>query len=337
MNSNNSFQSASGASVRAVLKNVASYLPARCVMNDALPAHLETNDAWIRERTGIEMRYIAAEDEYTSHMATHAARKVLDRAGWEAESVDAILVATATPDYTYPGVAPIVAGALGCTHASAMDIQAACSGFVYGLQLVDALIRSEQAKRVLLIGAETMSRVVDWQDRRTCILFGDGAGAALFEADALVDAQGYPRGIIATHLGADGARSHILRTSGGVSSTQTAGALYMEGQEVFRHAVARMAESVQIALEKASLQLSDVDWAIPHQANARILQACARKLGLDDTKVISTVQWHANTSAASIPLALAHALDKKTIKTGEILALPALGAGLTWGCCVIRY
>lgn len=319
----------------SVVTGCGGYVPERVLTNADLESMVETNDAWIRERTGITQRHIAAEGEYTSHLATHAARAALEDAGVDPASVDVVILATSTPDETLPGTATKVQHALGCAQAAAFDMQAACSGFVYALSIANALIRSQQAKTIVVIGAETMSRVVDWTDRGTCILFGDGAGAVVLQAQ---EQQGdRPRGILACHMGADGAQHGILHTNGGVSSTREAGHLLMQGQEVFRHAVVKMVDSALTALERAGLGAKDVDWLIPHQANARILTYCAKKLELPEDKLIMTVDRHANTSSASIPLALSFANASKKIKSGNIVVMPALGAGLTWGTCIIRW
>ncbi len=321
--------------LHAVAIGCGGYVPKRILTNAELESMVETNDAWIRERTGITQRHIAAENEFTSHLATHAAREALTDAGMLATDVDMIIVATSTPDDTLPGTATKVASALGCAPAAAFDIQAACSGFVYALSIANAQIRSGQARTVLVIGAETMSRVVDWNDRGTCILFGDGAGAVVLQAQEQEGAA--PRGILACQLAADGEHYGILHTNGGVSSTRGAGYLLMQGQEVFRHAVMKMVDSAEATLTKAGLCAQDVDWLVPHQANARILTACAKKIGLAEDKLIISVNQHANTSSASIPLALSYAKSSKKLKTGNIVVMPALGAGLTWGTCIIRW
>lgn len=322
--------------IQAVITGCGGYVPERILTNADLESMVETNDAWIRERTGIRQRHIAAEGQYTSDLAIEAARAALKDANVAPETVDVVILATSTPDETLPGASVKVQSALGCGHAAAFDMQAACSGFIYALSVANGLIRCGQAKRILVIGAETMSRVVDWKDRSTCILFGDGAGAVVLEA-AEQSAGETPRGILACHIAADGGQHRILHTTGGVSSTQSAGYLTMEGQEVFRHAVVKMVESARAALELAGLGAEAVDWLIPHQANARILSYCAKKLELPEEKLVMTVDRHANTSSASIPLALAAAKAEGKIKSGNIVAMPALGAGLTWGTCIIRW
>ncbi len=321
--------------MRTVVVGCGGYVPERIVTNADLERMVETNDAWIVERTGIRQRHIAAEGQYTSGLAVEAARKALARSGVDPSEVDTVILATATPDETFPGSATRVQYQLGCGHATAFDIQAACSGFVYALKLADALVRSGQAKTLLVIGAETMSRVVDWSDRGTCILFGDGAGAVVLRATPEKQADG--RGILATHTAADGSLADILKTTGGISTTKTAGVLQMAGKEVFRHAVARMSESVETSLTKCNLRKEQLDWLVPHQANARILSACARKLDISQEKIIMTVEFHANTSSASIPLALAYAQERNLFRKGDLIAMPALGAGLTWGTCIIRW
>lgn len=320
---------------RAVVKGCGGYVPERILTNAELESMVETNDAWIRERTGITQRHIAAEGEMTSHLATRAAQAALADAGIAASGVDTVILATSTPDDTLPGSATKVAHALGCTQAAAFDMQAACSGFVYALSVANALILSAQARTVLVIGAETMSRVVDWTDRGTCILFGDGAGALVLQAEEQPEEN--PRGILACHMAADGSQYEILHTDGGVSSTKAAGHLLMQGQEVFRHAVMKMVESAELALAKASLAVSSVDWLVPHQANARILAYCAKKLNLPEERLVMSVDRHANTSSASIPLALSSAKASGKLKSGNIVVMPALGAGLTWGTCIIRW
>lgn len=319
--------------LRAVMTGQGAALPERAVSNSELPAHLETSDAWIRERTGITQRYLAAEGETTSSLATAAAKAALADAGLEAQAVDLILLATSTPDRSMPSTACLVQAGLGNHYAAALDLNAACSGFVYGLSLADAMIRAQQARCVLLIGADVMSRLVDWNDRSSCVLFGDGAGAVILQA------QEQPEdgpGILGCRLFADGAAKDILYTDGGVSTTQTAGYLRMEGREVFRHAVDNMTAAFEGLLSGCGLSTEAIDRIIPHQANARIIRSIARKAGLAEDRFVITVDRHANTSAASIPLALEEARRSGQVKKGEIVAFPALGAGLTWGCCIIR-
>ena len=316
----------------SVVTGCAAYLPERIMPNSELEAMVETSDAWIRERTGITQRHIAAEGETTSDMATQAAKRALEKAGVSADEIDTIIVATSTPDKTMPSTATLVQQKLGNHGAAAFDVAAACSGFVYGMSIAHGLIASGQSKKLLVIGAETMSRIIDWEDRGTCILFGDGAGAVVVEAQDNTD-----RGVKYCRMQADGAHADILNTTGGVSSTQEAGTLFMSGREVFRHGVEKMANAVIAGAEQAGIALEDIDYVVPHQANIRIINSIAQKLGLREDQGIVTVDKHANTSAASIPLALAHACDEGLIKQGKILAMPALGAGLTWGCCIIKW
>ena len=298
--------------------------------NADLEKLVETNDAWIRERTGIIERHIAAEGEFTSHLAIEAAKNALANAGYDVDKIDGIVVATSTPDTTMPSVASKVQAALGLKKGPVVDVAAACTGFVYALSVAHGWIQTGIASRVLVIGAETMSRIIDWKDRSTCILFGDGAGAVILEASN--DAG---RGIKGITLEAQGEFGPLLGTDGGTSSTQTAGVLHMEGQEVFRHGVEKMAGITVSTLEKAGLGLDKVDWVIPHQANARMIKSIGRHLKVSEEKCVVTVPLHANTSAASIPLALDVANRDGRLKKGNIIAMPALGAGLTWGCCVI--
>ncbi len=321
--------------VRAVAMGVGAYLPVKLLTNKDIEKIVETDDAWIRERTGIEQRHIAAEGEYTSDLGAHALTAALKDAEIDAAEVDIILLATATPDTTFPSASVALQHKVGCVHAAAMDINAACSGFVYGLHLADALIKAGSAKTVAVVGAETMSRVVDWQDRRTCILFGDGAGAVVLQA--MDDVQAQDRGILYSAIASDGSLRDILATNGGVSVTQTAGVLLMEGQEVFRHAVSKMSASALAALQTAGVSPSEVDWVVPHQANMRILTSTLKKVGITEEKLIATVAKHANTSSASIPLALAEARRAGKLQRKNIVVMPALGAGLTWGTCIIRW
>lgn len=316
----------------SVILGVGAYLPDRVMTNLDLEKIVETNDAWIRERTGITQRHIVAEGERTSDMATKAAQKALAAAGVDASQIDAILVATSTPDQTMPSTATIVQRKLGITNGLAMDLAAACTGFVYGLGVAHGLLATGQAKTLLLIGAESMSRIVDWNDRGTCILFGDGAGAVVLQHQ---DVAG--QGILYSKLYADGSLNEILYTTGGVSQNQQAGVLWMAGQEVFRHAVAKMADSVIEGVAATGHTLSDIDLVVGHQANARILQSIAKRLSLSPDKCIMTLDKHANTSAASIPLALDVAVAQGKLRKGMLVALPALGAGLTWGCCIIKW
>jgi len=322
--------------IRAVVRGVGHYLPARVMENSEFEAHLETSDEWIRTRSGIERRHIAAEGETTSQMGTHAARAALADAGIDAAQVDAIIVATSTPDLTFPSVASMVQAGLGNTTGFAFDVQAVCAGFVYALANANALILSGQAARVLVIGAETFSRILDWNDRSTCVLFGDGAGALVLEAEA---GTGTPadRGILATDLHSDGRHRDLLYVDGGPSSTGTAGHLRMQGNAVFRHAIEKLAETAETALAKAGLTDGDIDWIVPHQANIRIIEGTARRMQVSMDHVVVTVQDHGNTSAASIPLALSVGRARGQIKQGDLLVTEAIGGGLTWGAVVLRW
>lgn len=321
--------------IRAVATGVGHYLPERVVPNSEFEASLDTTDEWIRTRSGIERRHFAAEGETTSDMATCAAQAALADADVEASDVDAIIVATSTADLTFPSAATMVQAKLGMTGGYAFDVQAVCSGFVYALGNANALIVSGQAQKVLVIGAETFSRIMDWSDRSTCVLFGDGAGAVLLEAH---DGAGTSedRGILSVDLNSDGRYKDLLYVDGGVS-TQTTGHLRMEGNQVFRHAVDKLASTANAALEKAGLAKEDLDWIVPHQANIRIIKGTAKKLGLDMDHVIVTVQDHGNTSAASIPLALSVGKAEGKIKQGDLLVTEAIGGGLAWGAVVLRW
>lgn len=302
-----------------------SSLPKRKMLNAELPAELGTSDEWIVSRTGIKQRFIAGEGELTSDLATAAARIALERAGLK--TVDMIVVATTSPDKTFPATATIVQRKLGITNGFAMDVQAVCSGFVYALATADNFIKSGQVKSALVIGAENLTKVLDWKDRGTCVLFGDGAGAVVLQASS-------EAGVLATSLHSDGAFEDELYVDGGVASTQTAGFLRMNGKEVFKHAVEKMSGSISDIVEQNGFALSDVDWVVPHQANKRIMDAIAKRLELPAEKVIETVSLHANTSAATIPLALDVSWDK--FKKGDLVALTALGAGFTWGAALVR-
>ncbi len=320
---------------RAVITGVGHYLPERVVTNSEFEAKLDTTDEWIRTRSGIERRHFAAENETTSDLATNAARAALADAGRAPDDIDAIVLATSTPDLTFPSAATMVQSALGMTRGFAFDVQAVCAGFVYALANANALIVSGQASRVLVIGAETFSRIMDWSDRSTCVLFGDGAGAVVLEAQ---EGQGSPddRGILSTDLHSDGRYRDLLYVDGGVS-TQNTGHLRMQGNQVFRHAVEKLAATAESALEKAGLTSSDVDWVVPHQANIRIIKGTAKKMGLSMNNVVVTVQDHGNTSAASIPLALSVGRARGQIKPGDLLVSEAIGGGLAWGAVVLRW
>ncbi len=321
--------------IRAVVKGVGHYLPERVVPNSEFEATLETSDEWIRSRSGIERRHFAAEGQTTSDLAARAARAALADAGMAAADLDAIIVATSTADFTFPSAATMVQDALGMTTGFAFDVQAVCAGFVYGLANANALIVSGQARRVMVIGAETFSRIMDWTDRATCVLFGDGAGALILEA-AEGTGTAADRGILATDLHSDGRYRDILYVDGGVS-TQTTGHLRMHGKEVFRHAVDKLAETAHASLAKAGLTGADVDWIVPHQANLRIIKATAHKMGVDMDRVVVTVQDHGNTSAASIPLALSVGKARGQIKPGDLVVTEAIGGGLAWGSVVLRW
>ncbi len=319
--------------IRSVLKGVGSALPKRAVSNDELASQVDTSDEWIRERTGITVRHIAGEGETTSSLATDAARAALADAGIDAAAVDLIVVATATPDQTFPATATIVQNALGCNGGAAFDVAAVCSGFLYALATADSMVRSGMARVALVIGAETFSRLLDWEDRTTCVLFGDGAGAFVIAAEDV--AEDGP-GVLATKLHADGAHNQLLFVDGGPSTTGTVGKLRMKGREVFRHAVVNLAQVLTEVLEMSGKAPTDIDWVVPHQANMRILDATARKLGLPFEKVVVTVDQHANTSAASVPLAFDAAWRDGRIQRGQLVMLEAMGGGFTWGASLLR-
>ncbi|SIS87624.1 3-oxoacyl-[acyl-carrier-protein] synthase-3 [Roseivivax lentus] len=321
--------------LRAVVAGCGHYLPARVVENAEFEARLDTSDEWIRSRSGIERRHFAAEGETTSDLATHAARAALADAGLVAGDLDALIVATSTADLTFPSAATMVQAQLGMTRGFAFDVQAVCAGFIYALANANALILSGQAERVMVIGAETFSRIMDWDDRSTCVLFGDGAGALILEAKT-GSGSVEDRGILSTDLHSDGRHRDILYVDGGVS-TQSTGFLRMEGKEVFRHAVEKLAATANTALAKVGLTGADVDWVVPHQANIRIITGTAKKLGLSMDNVIVTVQDHGNTSAASIPLALSVGQAEGKIKRGDLVVTEAIGGGLAWGAVVLRW
>ncbi len=322
---------------RSVIRSCGSYLPDKILTNADLEKMVDTSDDWIVQRTGIRSRHIAAEGQTTSGMATAAALMALKNGGLTADGIDAVIVATSTPDTTFPSVAIRVQAALGIKPSPVFDLQAACSGFVYGLTVADSLILSGKARRVLLIGAEKMSSILNWQDRTTCVLFGDGAGAVVIEADDSGKGTLADRGIHATHMFANGALNEILYTSGGPSTTGDSGFIVMEGKEVFRHAVQYMAEVVHHVLDTSGIAPAQIDWLVPHQANIRIIEATAKKLDLPMGKVVVTVDRHGNTSAASIPLALCEAVGDGRIKKGDMILFEALGAGLTWGAVLARF
>lgn len=318
---------------RSVLVGTGSALPVRAVSNLELSERVDTSDEWIVERTGIRSRHLAGEGETTASLATDAARAALTAAGVEAKDVGLIVLATCTPDQTFPASATIVQDRLGCNGGIAFDVGAVCSGFLYAVSVADAMLRTGAAERALVIGAETMSRILDWEDRTTCVLFGDGAGAIVLEArDVAEDGPG----ILANQLHADGAHNELLFVDGGPSTTGTVGHIRMKGREVFRHAVVNLAEVLGEVLAQSGFTAADIDWVVPHQANQRILDATAKKLGLPPEKVIVTVDRHANTSAASVPLALDAAIRDGRIKPGDLVMLEAMGGGFTWGASLIR-
>jgi 3-oxoacyl-[acyl-carrier-protein] synthase-3 len=321
--------------IRAVVRGVGHYLPDRVVPNSEFETLLDTSDDWIRSRSGIERRHFAAEGQTTSDLAARAARAALADAGMAADEIDAIIVATSTADLTFPSAATMVQAALGMTRGFAFDVQAVCAGFVYALANAHALIASGQAQRILVIGAETFSRLMDWTDRSTCVLFGDGAGALVLEA-APGDGTSADRGILATDLHSDGRFKDLLYVDGGVS-THSTGMLRMQGKDVFRHAVEKLAQTAHTALEKAGLTAEDVDWIVPHQANLRIITATAQRMQVPMERVVMTVQDHGNTSAASIPLALSVGRQRGQIKEGDLIVTEAIGGGLAWGSVVLRW
>ena len=320
--------------IRSQLTGIGAYLPRTLVTNNEMAARVDTSDEWIRERTGIRQRYFAAPDESCAFMATEAARAALADAGVDAAKVDAILLATATPDQAFPATAVRVQAALGC-GGFGFDLSAACSGFIYALSMADAMIRAGQVQTVLVIGAEVYSRIMNWEDRGTCVLFGDGAGAVLLQAGE-GDGSHADRGILASRLHSQGSLADILYIDGAVGQPDKPGHLVMNGREVFRHAVGKLVETVQQTLAASGLTAADIDWLVPHQANMRIIDAVGRKLGLSTDKVVVTVDQHANTSAASIPLALHAAYRDGRIKRGQLVLMEALGGGLTWGSALVR-
>lgn len=321
---------------QSVINGVGSYVPSRVVTNDDLATTLDTSDSWIRERTGIAQRHIAADGELTSHLGAKAAQQALQHAGLAPDDIDLIVLATATPDETFPAAATRLQHCLGIKTAAAFDVNAACSGFVYGLHIADALMKTGDYRHALVVGAETMSRVVDWQDRHTAILFGDGAGACVLSSQTIESGK-TARGILSSMILSDGVYGDLLRTDGGVSLNQRAGVMRMEGKEVFRHAVEKMSAAVETLCERAGVALCDITHVVPHQANARIMTACARRLGVAEERLVMSVEEYANTSSASIPLALAKAVKNATISSGDLVMLTALGAGFTWGSCLIRW
>jgi len=321
--------------LRAQVAGCGAYLPERVLTNDELARRLDTSDDWIRQRTGIGERRIAAEGELTSDLAVAAARRALERAGMSGSDLDLIVLATATPDHTFPATATKVQAQLGMKHGAAFDIQAVCSGFIFALAMADNALRLGQARTALVIGAETFSRLLDWNDRGTCVLFGDGAGALVL--NAVPDTGPGGRGVLSTHLHSDGTQHDILYVDGGPSTTGTTGHLRMEGREVFRQAVQHLSEAVEEALAANGLTGADIDWLVPHQANLRIIDAIGKRLKLRPGQTVITIERHANTSAASIPLALDEAVADGRIKLGHLVLMEALGGGLSWGAALVRW
>ena len=318
----------------SVVRGVGGHLPSKVLTNDDIAKMVDTTDEWIAARTGIRKRHIAADGETTSDLGVIAARKALDAAGLSPDDIDLIVVATATPDCTFPATATIIQHKLGITRGAGFDLQAVCSGFVFAIATADNFLVRGQFERALVIGAETFSRILDWSDRSTCVLFGDGAGAVVLERQSKVKAG--DRGVKSIHLRTDGRYKDLLFVDGGPSTTQTVGHLRMVGNQVFKHAVGKISESVLASVKQAGLQVGDIDWFVPHQANQRILSAVAEKLGLDESKVVSTVAEHGNTSAASVPLALAAATADGRVKPGDLVLIEAIGGGLAWGSALIR-
>ena len=322
--------------IRSVVLGCGSYLPERILTNAELASRIDTSDEWIVQRTGIRERHVAAEGEFTSHLAIKAARAALHHARLDAQAIDLIVLATSTPDNTFPATAVAVQEGLGINHGAAFDLQAVCSGFVFALATADNFLRAGSYKRALVIGAETFSRILDWNDRGTCVLFGDGAGAVVLEAQT-EPGKSSDRGVLTTHLRSDGRHKSKLYVDGGPSSTQTVGLLRMEGREVFKHAVGMITDVIVDAFNATGLTADDIDWFIPHQANKQIIDASAHKLHIAPQKVVLTVDLHGNTSAASIPLALAVAVKDGRVKKGDLLLLEAMGGGFTWGSALVRW
>ena len=322
--------------IRSVVLGCGSYLPERILTNAELASRIDTSDEWIVQRTGIRERHVAAEGEFTSHLAIKAARAALHHARLDAQSIDLIVLATSTPDNTFPATAVAVQEGLGINHGAAFDLQAVCSGFVFALATADNFLRAGSYKRALVIGAETFSRILDWNDRGTCVLFGDGAGAVVLEAQTEAGKTS-DRGVLTTHLRSDGRHKSKLYVDGGPSSTQTVGLLRMEGREVFKHAVGMITDVIIDAFKASGITADDIDWFVPHQANKRIIDASAHKLHIAPQKVVLTVDLHGNTSAASIPLALAVAVKDGRVKKGDLVLLEAMGGGFTWGSALVRW
>lgn len=317
---------------QSILRGVGSYLPEKILTNKDLEETIDTTDEWIKERTGISQRHVAAQNEYTSDLAVIAAKNALSNAEMSTKDIDLIIVATTTPDYTFPSTATIVQKKLGIKHGAAFDIQAVCSGFIYGMSIADSMLKSGSAKNVLLIGAETFSRILDWNDRSTCVLFGDGAGAFILSSDNVTDF-----GILNTLIRSNGEHRELLYVDGGPSKSENVGKLRMIGNQVFKHAVKDIASIMNECADSYGVAISDIDWFVPHQANQRILNGVAKRLCLNDEQVISTVSIHANTSAASVPLAMDFAIKDGRIKRGDLIMLEAFGGGFTWGASLLRY
>ena len=317
---------------QSILRGVGSYLPKKIITNSDLEETIDTTDEWIKERTGISQRHVAAQNEYTSDLAVIAAKSALSNAEMSTQDIDLIIVATTTPDYTFPSTATIVQKKLGIKHGAAFDIQAVCSGFIYGMSIADSMLKSGSAKNVLLIGAETFSRILDWNDRSTCVLFGDGAGAFILSSDNVTDI-----GILNTLIRSNGEHRELLYVDGGPSKSENVGKLRMIGNQVFKHAVKDIASIMNECADSYGVAISDIDWFVPHQANQRILNGVAKRLCLNDEQVISTVSIHANTSAASVPLAMDFAIKDGRIKRGDLIMLEAFGGGFTWGASLLRY
>jgi len=322
--------------IRSHVIGCGAYLPRTIVTNADLAARMDTSDEWIRTRTGIRQRHIAADGEKTSDLAVEAARAAMNAAGAAGSDIDLVICATTTPDETFPSVGTMIQSRIGMTHGAAFDVQAVCSGFIYGLAVADNFIRCGQARTALVVGAETMSRILDWNDRGTCVLFGDGAGAVVLGAGEGTGTAS-DRGVLNTRLFSDGRLHDLLYVDGGPSTTKTTGFLRMQGKEVFRHAVTNIAAAIQASADAAGVSVSEIDWFVPHQANQRILDGTANRLHIDPAKVVSTVAFHGNTSAASVPLALATAVADGRIKRGDLVLLEAMGGGLTWGAGLIRW
>jgi 3-oxoacyl-[acyl-carrier-protein] synthase-3 len=322
--------------IRSKIVGCGAYLPPTILTNSEIARRIDTSDEWIRERTGIRQRHVVVDGEKTSDLALQASRNALVMAGMDANEIDLIVCATTTPDETFPATATTLQARLNMNHGAAFDVQAVCSGFIYGMAVADNFIKAGMARTVLLVGAETMSRLLDWNDRTTCVLFGDGAGAVVLQAVEGVG-NNSDRGVLNTKLFSDGRLHDLLYVDGGPSSTQTTGHLRMQGKEVFRHAVTNISAAIMSSVEEAGLRISDVDWFVPHQANQRILDGTARKLGIAPEKVVTTVALHGNTSAASVPLALATAVADGRIKKGQLVLLEAMGGGFTWGASLLRW